>query len=47
MKSSISYQMALHLGSYAIGCFVIVEFALLLYKTVGESFISLSVNNLP
>ena len=34
MKSSLTFQMILHLGAYLIGGFVILEFAIMLYKAI-------------
>ena len=34
MKSSLSYQLLLYLGSYYFACFLAIELLLLLYKAV-------------
>ena len=36
MKSSLTFQVLLHLGSYYFAAYVIVEFLLLLYKYIGK-----------
>ena len=34
MKSSLAYQLLLYLGSYYFGCFIFIEFLLLIYKSI-------------
>ena len=43
MKSSLTFQVLLHLGSYYFGAFAVIEFLLLIYKYIGNinDFISL------
>jgi hypothetical protein len=41
MRSSLTFQMLLHLGSYLIAGFAIFELAIILYKLIGET-VSLS-----
>jgi hypothetical protein len=36
MKSSLTFQILLHLGSYYFGAFVLTEVLLLLYKFIGK-----------
>jgi len=37
MKSSLTFQVLLHLGSYYFGAYIIIEFLLLLYKYIGKN----------
>ena len=37
MRSSLGFQMSLHLGSYLMAAFGLMEVALLIYKAIGES----------
>ena len=34
MKSSLTYQLLLYLGSYYFACFLLLEMVLLLYKSI-------------
>ena len=43
MKSSLTFQILLHLGSYYFGAFVLTEVLLLLYKFIGKFSGSISV----
>ena len=36
MKSSLTFQLSLHLGCYVLGAFAIAEVAIMLYKYIGE-----------
>eukprot|EP00093_Oithona_nana_P003523 03523.XXX_108573_108971_1 [CDS] Oithona nana genome sequencing. len=38
MKSSLTFQVLLHLGSYYFGAYIIIEFLLLLYKYIVLPF---------
>ena len=38
MKSSLTFQVLLHLGSYYFGAFTIIEFLLLIYKYIVLPF---------
>merc|ERR1711976_1103046 len=34
MKSSLSYQLLLYLGTYYFGCYIVIETLLLIYKSI-------------
>ncbi len=36
MKSSLMFQMSLHLGSYLLAFFAVLEAAVMVYKYIGE-----------
>ncbi len=36
MKSSLTFQVSLHLGSYLLGFFAILEVAMMVYKYIGR-----------
>ena len=39
MKSSLTFQMSLHLGVYLIGGFAVIEVAMLVYKNIGKKYV--------